>query len=161
MQFSDRVTGTCLASLGVLALIGGSLQPGVPGQDVGPSVFPMVIGAGLLACGVLVAFGVGRSFEEPVVLIPMAPGQELPVPPAFGELRAFLPPALLVFYAVGVGTLGFLITGALMVLAASLTLGARPRLALPLAVLVPLGVHAVFYKLLRVPLPEGLLAPPW
>ena len=161
MQFSDRVTGICLALLGALALYGGSLQPGVPGQDVGPSVFPMVIGAGLLACGVLVAFGVGRSFEEAVTLIPAAPGQEPARPPAFGELRAFLPPALLVFYAVAAGTLGFLITGALMVLAASVTLGARPRLALPLAVLAPLAVHAIFYKLLRVPLPEGLLAPPW
>ena len=92
MQFSDRVTGICLALLGALALYGGSLQPGVPGQDVGPSVFPMVIGAGLLACGVLVAFGVGRSFEEAVTLIPAAPGQEPARPPAFGELRAFLPP---------------------------------------------------------------------
>ena len=161
MQFSDRVTGLCLALLGALALYGGSLQPGVPGQDVGPSVFPMVIGAGLLACGILVALGVGRSFEEPVALIPAAPGQEPPAAPAFGELRAFLPPALLLFYAVAAGTLGFLITGALMVLATALTLGARPRLALPLAVLAPLGVHLVFYKLLRVPLPEGLLAPPW
>ena len=109
MQFSDRVTGLCLALLGALALYGGSLQPGVPGQDVGPSVFPMVIGAGLLACGVLVALGVGRSFEEPVALIPAAPGQEPPAAPTFGELRAFLPPALLLFYAVAAGTLGFIL----------------------------------------------------
>ena len=159
MQFSDRVTGMCLALLGILALWGGALQPSVPGQDVGPSVFPMVIGAGLLACGVLVALGIGSSFEEEVTLIPAAPG--LDAPPKFGELRAFVPPALLLFYAAAAGTLGFLITGALMVLAASVALGARLRLAFPLAVLAPLAVHAIFYKLLRVPLPEGLLAPPW
>lgn len=161
MQFSDRVTGSCLAVLGVAAFYGGSLQPGVPGQDVGPSVFPMVIGAGLVGCGVMVALGVGRSFEEEVALVPAAPGQEAARPPAFGGLRAFLPPALLLFYAFAADTLGFLVTGGLMVLAVSLTLGARPRLALPMAVLTPLAVHAVFYKLLRVPLPAGLLAPPW
>jgi len=30
-----------------------------------------------------------------------------------------------------------------------------------LAVLAPLAVHAVFAKLLRVPLADGLLAAPW
>ena len=158
MQFSDRVTGGCLALLGALAFYGGSLQPEMPGQDVGPSVFPTVIGAGLIACGVLVALGVGQSFEEPVALVP---GEQPAATPAFAGLRAFLPPALLVFYALTAERLGFLIVAALIVLAVSITLGARARLAVPLAVLAPLGVHLVFYKLLRVPLPEGLLAPPW
>ena len=161
MQFSDRVTGMVLTILGAAAFYGGSLQPGVPGQDVGPSVFPMVIGAGLVVCGVLVALGVGRSFEEEVILVPGAPG-ERPLPsPAYGGLRAFLPPALLIFYAVAAERLGFLIVAALIVLAVAYTLGARLRLAVPLAILAPLAVHLVFAKLLRVPLPLGLLAPPW
>ena len=158
MQFSDRVTGGFLAALGLCALYGGSLQPGAPGQDVGPSVFPMVIGAGLLACGALVALGVGRSFEEPEALVPGEP----PAPaPAYPGLRAFLPPALLAFYALAADRLGFLVVAALIVLATSVALGARARLALPMALLAPLAVHLVFSKLLRVPLPEGLLAPPW
>lgn len=161
MQFSDRVTGIVLALLGIAALYGGFLQPGVPGQDVGPSVFPMVIGAGMLACGVLVALGVGRSFEEEVTLIPVAPGEAPPPTPALAGLRAFLPPALLIFYALTAERLGFLIVAALIVLAVASTLGARLRLALPLAVLAPLAVHLIFSKLLRVPLPHGLFAPPW
>jgi len=47
------------------------------------------------------------------------------------------------------------------VLAAALALGARWRLALPLAALAPFGVHLVFGKLLRVPLPAGLVPTPW
>lgn len=161
MQFSDRVTGACLAALGALAFYGGTLQPAMPGQDVGPSVFPMVIGAGLVLCGALVAFGVGQGFEAPTELVPSAPGQAPAPPPPLAGLRAFLPPALLVFYALAADRLGFLVVGALMVLVAAVTLGARPRLALPLAVLAPLGAHLIFSKLLRVPLPDGLLAPPW
>ena len=57
--------------------------------------------------------------------------------------------------------LGFLLTGAVMVFVAALALGARPKLALPLAIVAPLLVHLAFYKLLRVPLPAGLLAAPW
>ena len=57
--------------------------------------------------------------------------------------------------------LGFLLTAAAIVLAASLTFGARWRLAVPLAIAAPLLVHLVFYKLLRVPLPAGLLSAPW
>ena len=161
MQFSDRVTGSCLALLGALAFYGGWLQPAMPGQDVGPSVFPMVIGAGLALCGALAAFGIGQGFEEPTALVPPAPGEAPAPPPALAGLRAFLPPALLVFYAVAAEPLGFLIVAALIVLAASFALGARARLALPLALLAPLGVHLIFAKLLRVPLPEGWLPAPW
>jgi putative tricarboxylic transport membrane protein len=48
-----------------------------------------------------------------------------------------------------------------MILVASLAFGARPRLAIPLALLAPLLVHLAFYKLLRVPLPAGLVPLPW
>ncbi len=46
-------------------------------------------------------------------------------------------------------------------LATALALGARLKLAIPLALIAPVGVHLVFYKLLRVPLPDGLLPMPW
>ena len=49
----------------------------------------------------------------------------------------------------------------MIVLVASLALGARLRLAIPLAIGAPLFVNLVFLKLLRVPLPSGLLPMPW
>ena len=48
-----------------------------------------------------------------------------------------------------------------MVFVAALALGARPRLAVPIAIVAPLLVHLAFYKLLRVPLPAGVLPAPW
>ena len=64
MKVSDRVTGLILLVLGALAYYGGSLLPPVPGQQVGPDVFPMVVGGALVVCGVLIMLGIGRTFEE-------------------------------------------------------------------------------------------------
>lgn len=153
MLLSDRVTGGVLVALGGLSAWGGSRLPAVPGQDVGPAAFPMLIGFGLMACGALIAFGIGHSFE-----VPEEP--ESPHPWWYG-LRALVPPGLLLFYMLASETLGFLITAALMVLLGALALGARARLAVPMALLAPIFVHLAFQKLLRVPLPEGLLAAPW
>ncbi len=153
MRLSDRTTGAFLVALGAAAALAGSRLPAVPGQDVGPAAFPMVIGSGLAICGVLVVLGIGQSFEAP---------EEETVPPSrFHGLRALIPPALLLFYVLASNTLGFLLTAFAIVLVAGLALGARSRLAVPIALVAPALVHLVFYKLLRVPLPDGLLAAPW
>jgi putative tricarboxylic transport membrane protein len=162
MRLPDRVTGLFLVGLGAAAAYGGWLLPPVPGQPVGPNVFPLVIGSGLALCGLAIAFGIGHSFEEEVELIPVEGDQ--PTPPPTGKfygLRALLPPALLLFYVVVADRLGFIITAALIVFVTSTALGARWKLSLPLAVLAPIGIHLIFSKLLRVPLPAGLLPMPW
>ena len=162
MRLPDRVTGLFLVGLGAAAAYGGWQLPPVPGQPVGPNVFPLVIGTGLALCGLAIAFGIGHSFEEEEELIPVEGGQ--PTPPPTGKLyglRALLPPALLLFYVVVADRLGFIITAALIVYATSTALGARWKLSLPLAALAPIGIHLIFSKLLRVPLPAGLLPMPW
>jgi putative tricarboxylic transport membrane protein len=68
---------------------------------------------------------------------------------------------LLLFYVLAVDRIGFLPTAALVVLTTSLALGARLRLAVAMAIGAPLFVNLVFSKLLRVPLPSGLLPMPW
>ena len=57
--------------------------------------------------------------------------------------------------------IGFVPTAAVVIFASARALGARLRLALPLAMLAPIVVHLLFYKLLRVPLPAGYLPMPW
>ena len=47
MRLPDRVTGLFLVGLGAAAAYGGWQLPPVPGQPVGPNVFPLVIGSGL------------------------------------------------------------------------------------------------------------------
>lgn len=161
MHLSDRITGGILLLLGALSFWGGSRLPGVPGQEVGPAVFPMLVGGGLVLCGALIILGIGQSFEE---ADPEPQEAHAGLALWLGERRALaalVPPALLVFYALASETLGFLITAALVVLAAALALGASARLAIIMAIGAPPFVHLIFYKLLRVPLPEGLLGAPW
>jgi putative tricarboxylic transport membrane protein len=167
MHLPDRVTGLFMVALGGLAAYGGSRLPPVPGQQIGPNVFPLVVGIGLAICGAMIAFGVGRHYEEEaeadLAKISGRIATELADAPShwWRGLKALVPPALLIFYVLAVDRLGFLPTAAMMVLAASLALGARLRLAVAMAIGAPLFVNLVFVKLLRVPLPSGLLPLPW
>jgi putative tricarboxylic transport membrane protein len=161
MRLPDRVTGLFLVGLGAAAAYGGWKLPPVPGQPVGPNVFPLVIGVGLALCGLAIAFGIGHSFEEEEEIVPYE-GGEAPAPRGklYG-LRALLPPALLLFYVLVADRVGFILTAAIIVFVTATALGARWRLALPLTLLAPIAIHLIFSKLLRVPLPIGLLPMPW
>jgi putative tricarboxylic transport membrane protein len=165
MQISDRTTGLFLVALGAVTAYAGSRLPPVPGQQIGPSVFPIVIGVGLCLCGGLIALRVGHHFEEEAEADLAAHSDQAAAPAKEASwwrgLMALIPPALLVLYVLAVDRLGFLLTAATMVLVVALALGARLRLAIPLAVGAPVMVHLVFSKLLRVPLPAGLIPTPW
>lgn len=165
MQLSDRFTGLFLVALGGLSAYGGSRLPPVPGQQIGPNVFPMVVGVGLILCGALIALGIGRHFEEEAEA-DLAAHSAAPSEAQQGNswargLLALVPPGLLLFYVLAVDRLGFLPTAAIIVLVSAVALGARLRLAVPIAIAAPLFVHLVFYKLLRVPLPAGFIPAPW
>ena len=65
--------------------------------------------------------------------------------------------AVNVFYILFVERLGFIPTGIVYLSALFLVFGVRARWILPLAVVLTLAIHTAFYKLLRVPLPWGVL----
>lgn len=160
---SDRISGVVTGLIGVALIVGASGLPAMPGQQIGPSVFPTVIGAGLVLCGFLIAMGVGRSLEDEEVIVTEGDGPAPPPPPALPVqvLRAALPIALLLFYVFTIKTLGFLIVAAVIVLVMALALGARPGRAALLALVASPLIHFIFASLLRVPLAPGLLPAPW
>jgi putative tricarboxylic transport membrane protein len=164
MQLSDRITGIFIVGLGAAAAYVGSKLPPVPGQQVGPNVFPMVVGIGMMLCGGMIAAGVGRHFEDEAEADLAAHSNASEARQRswwIDGLRALLPPGLLVFYVLAGDRLGFLVTAALMVVTAARALGGGWLLALPLGVGAPILVSLAFGKLLRVPLPAGLLPTPW
>ena len=160
MQLSDRITGSAIAVLGATVVAGASFLPPMPGQQIGPSAFPMLIGGGLVVSGVLIMAGIGHTFEAPSDATDPA---EAAAPPTerLAAWRLAVPPLLLLFYVLVVDWLGFLPTAALVVLAVSRVLDASWRLALPLSIGAAIAVQLIFGKLLRVALPPGLLPAPW
>ena len=62
-----------------------------------------------------------------------------------------------VFYILVVDRLGFIPTGVIYLAALFAVFGVTARWILPLAMVVTLVIHYSFYKLLKVPLPWGLL----
>ncbi len=164
MKLSDRFTGLFLILLGLAAAWGGSRLPPVPGQQVGPSVFPMVVGAGLILVGALIALHIGRSFEEIAaaeVAAHSEPDSEAERYAASRRWVAWLPPVLLVFYYLVSERLGFVPTAFLMIAVLAYAFNANRKLILPVSLLGAIGIQIVFVKLLRVPLPPGLLPMPW
>ena len=172
MKLSDRLTGLGLVVLGMAAYWGGSKLPPVPGQQVGPRAFPMVVGAGLAICGALIALGAGSRIEEEAEAEVARHAAEAAASgetaesagtgrPWLDTVRVFVPPALLLFYVLVVDRLGFVPTSFVVVFVSALALGGKARHAVPLAAVVAVVSHLVFYKLLRVPLPAGLLPMPW
>jgi putative tricarboxylic transport membrane protein len=65
--------------------------------------------------------------------------------------------AALVFYIVAADALGFVLTGIACLAALFLKFGVKPARAAVIAVTATLVIHTLFYKLLRVPLPWGVL----
>ena len=65
----------------------------------------------------------------------------------------------LVFYILASEVIGFLLCGVIILSSMFWALAVRRGLILPLAVLITLVIHTVFYKGLRVPLPWGVMLP--
>lgn len=154
MKISDMFGGVLLAVAGAAIFAVALTFPPVPGQDVGPGLFPEMIALGLMVCGVLLAVR-GRAAADAQAWVSL--------PDWLGDRRALtgfaVVPVTLVFYVAASETLGFLLTGAILLFVLFVTFGVRLRTALLFAPLCALGIHFLFYKLLKVPLPWGLLEP--
>ncbi len=152
MQRTDRWLGLALIVLAAALLWSARDFPKVPGQDLGAAFLPMLIGAGLLACGIGL---VVRSLRA----APYAdePGPKPPGTEHFGS--SFVVVGAIVFYIALADWLGFLIVAPLCLLAVFKAMRVSTAHAVMWAIGGTMLVHVGFYKLLRVPLPWGLLRP--
>ncbi len=148
---SDRNVGIGIAGLALAVLWSARAFPNVPGQKLGAAFLPMLIGAGLLLCGIAL-----------VLRRPVVPDDSAAQPDPAGEEHfgsSALTIAAVVVYILASDEVGFLLLAPLCLLATFLA----QRVRIGPAVLWSLGgtllVHVAFYKLLRVPLPWGVLTP--
>jgi putative tricarboxylic transport membrane protein len=146
------VSGAALIALAALILWHIQGFPEMPGQKFGPAWFPGLVAGGLGLCGVgLIGGGLRRR------------GPWLALPDWMRRARPRLAVAAvlggLLFYVLAAQALGFYLTALLIVVIWMRVLGAAWRVALPVAALATLVIHLSFYKLLRIPLPWGVLEP--
>lgn len=152
MKINDVFSGLLIGAFGAGIYAHANTFPPLAGQNVGPNMFPQLIAAGLMICAVILVFqGVKTLKTEAWITLPDWFGQGRI---AFGFL---LIPIALVFYVAVSETLGFLPTAVILLLALFLTFNVRVRTALIVAIVGSLVIHFLFYKLLKVPLPWGLL----
>ena len=173
MKLPDWLLGAVLLVLSLAVLWHVQSFPAIPGQEYGAALFPGLAAAGLgLASLVLLLSSLRRHGRrlpvraDPLGEIEQAVEEEIareedeagPMTP-----RRWLALALsvgsVVFYILVAEPLGFILTGFLILAVMMWAYGARPALIVPVAIVATLLVHTGFYKLLRVPLPWGVLQP--
>jgi len=150
MKISDAVMGGMLLVLAAAIGVYVSGFPGMPGQRYGAALFPGMIAAGLATCGVLL---LARGLREKAPSFEFAPWTRE------GTLVAnfALVCGSLLFYIFASETLGFMVTGTLLLFVLFLKLGVRLSVSFVVAPIAALVIHLLFYKLLKVPLPWGIL----
>ena len=123
--------------------------PPAPGQPYGPALFPGLIAVGLAVCSALLMLQAWR--------VPAGRATGTGAPGA-GWLAFTVTLGVLAGYVLLVDRLGFLPTAVIMLGGLLWAYGVRRTLIAPIALVAALLVHAVFYKLLKVPLPWGVLS---
>ena len=152
MKINDAVFGLLLFILGAAVIAAVQGYPKIPGQPVGPALFPGLIAAGLCVAGVLLLV---KGVRERAGQAWLAWDDWVRSPRHVMALVVLL--GSILFYIFASEKLGFLLTAASILLAMFLVLRVRPLPAVVIAVIATLVIHFAFYKLLRVPLPWGVL----
>ncbi len=157
MKLNDAVWGALFILLSVALLVHIQRFPTIPGQNIGPALFPGIIGVGLAISGaLLIVKGLAVRAQGP------DHARWLTFAPWVGSprhvLAFFTVIAVNVLYILLVGKLGFIPTAVVYLAVLFSVFGVSPRWNPVLAIVITLIVHYAFYKLLKVPLPWGLLS---
>jgi len=150
MKLNDAVFGALFLILAIAVVIASRAFPAIPGQQIGPGAFPTLVASILAVCSLLlIARGLRsgqRWFEGGAWL--RSPRHMLRFAAVVGAL---------LFYLSAAQTLGFIITGMLLMTGLLRAFGVRWMTTLLTAVAATLLIHSIFYKMLKVPLPWGVL----
>jgi len=152
MKLNDAVFGAVFVLLGAVLLVHVQKFPMIPGQQVGPALFPGSLAVGIGICGLLlIVSGLRHRASQPWFV---AEAWTRSTRHVVAFLAVILATVAYIYLA---EVLGFLILGALFLFGLFLLFGVRPAMAAIVAVIATLVIWYAFYKLLRVPLPWGVL----
>lgn len=160
----DLLAGVVLFAFGALTLAVlipyGVQQPSsVQYQALSPSYWPNIVAGAISAIGLALIITSARSGG-----LKEAPRQESNAQTTQSSWWLVIRPfaALAICFALyfGLDTLGFVLATAIALAALMLLAGEyRPHILVPVAIIVPLGLHLFFTKAASVPIPMGILEP--
>lgn len=152
MKINDVLSGLLVGAFGAAIYVHARSFPPMPGQNVGPNMFPQLIATGLMICATILVFrGVKTLATEGWITLPHWLKQHRTT------LGFIFIPLVLAFYVTVSESLGFIPTAVILLMALFLVFEVRLRTALIVAMVGSLCIHTLFYKLLKVPLPWGIL----
>lgn len=154
MKFNDTLSGAALLALALAILFTIQSYPTIPGQNIGPAAFPGLLASLLALCSVLLIVK-GLRNKEHAAWVEFGDWMQS----RFHARNFVITIACLVYYIVLSDKLGFLICASTILMTMFWALEVKKTWIVPIAVLVTLFIHTVFYKGLRVPLPWGVLMP--
>ena len=152
MKLSDAVFGLLLLALGAAVIAIVSSYPTIAAQRVGPALFPGLIAIGLVIGGLILIVRGWRA-RATVPWIRFEPWVHSPrhVAGALGVIGSVL------FYILAANWLGFLLTSLIILSVLFRLFGVALGRSIVIAAIATFVIHFAFYKLLRVPLPWGVL----
>ena len=156
MRLNDAVWGALLLLFSAVILFHVQSFPKIPGQQVGPALFPGFLAVGLAVCGALLimkGIATRRAWGERAEWVAFAGWTR-----SRKHVLAFaLTIGVNILYILAVDKLGFIPLGVIYLGLLFWVYGVGAGWIMPVSVLMTLGIHYAFYKLLKVPLPWGLL----
>ena len=156
MKINDAIFGLLLLLLGSAVLYVVQSFPKIPGQQVGPALFPGLIAVGLCVGGLILLVRGWRLHSREGGAVPWVSVEDWVRSPR--HLLGFVVlVASVVLYILTSQTMGFLVCSTLILTALFMVSRVPAGKSFVIAVIASLVIHFAFYKMLRVPLPWGLL----
>jgi putative tricarboxylic transport membrane protein len=153
MKISDTVVGVGFVGAGAAIFAATLGFPRLDGGSPGPALFPRVLAVLMIGFGASLAFPAAlRRQTNPPDTTPVPAG-----PHPGGVINALLVFAAIIAFMLVSPVLGFLLTTAAILLGLMWWLGTPLFRAVPAAIGLTLFVYVTFGKVLRVPLPLGVL----
>lgn len=154
MRAVELIVSLGLSGLGAAMVLNSHSMPALAHIDYGPGLFPTIVGT--------ITFGLGIiALVRSVVEIPDAAVIDIldEAPMQANWLLVVIYAAMPVVFVVLAPILGFLLTMPIIIGVPAYVTSRRLVPSFLLALLLTAGLHIVFYELLRVALPWGILTP--
>ncbi|MGO4170931.1 tripartite tricarboxylate transporter TctB family protein [Bosea sp. TAF32] len=152
MRFNDTIVGATFIVLAAIMIALTFSFPAFPGQNYGPSLFPRILGTGIILCSLLLIL---RERRLPAAVPWLVLADWVRQPRHIASFALML--AAMLFYLLASEALGFIPCAFLIQLVLFLWFGVRPLTALIVAAAMTALVQWFFGSMMLVPLPRGIL----